>query len=198
MTALAIPRSDLTRLTLLGVGLVGIVSARWSMVTATAADPIAVGVAFGTAMVALAIAGGWRRRVVTKRSILAGLVGGAMLVAIAALARASGSEAPLVRHPAAAFPLAPWAAATSLVALGEEAVLRGSLFEALEGRFGAGVAVAATSVAFALMHVPLYGWQVVPLDLGAGLWFAGLRLLSGGVAAPAIAHALADLATYWL
>ena len=55
-----------------------------------------------------------------------------------------------------------------------------------------------TSVVFALLHVPLYGWHVVPLDLGVGLWLAGLRLISGGVAAPAVAHVVADLATWWL
>ncbi len=51
---------------------------------------------------------------------------------------------------------------------------------------------------FVLMHVPLYGWHVVPLDLGVGIWFAGLRLWSGGIVAPSISHALADLVTWWL
>lgn len=60
------------------------------------------------------------------------------------------------------------------------------------------MAIAVTSLAFALIHVPLYGWHVVPLDLGVGVWLAGLRLASGSVAAPAIAHALADLATWWM
>jgi hypothetical protein len=31
-----------------------------------------------------------------------------------------------------------------------------------------------------------------------GLGFAGLRLVTGGIAAPAAAHAVADLATWWL
>jgi hypothetical protein len=48
------------------------------------------------------------------------------------------------------------------------------------------------------MHVPLYGWQVVPLDLGVGVWLAGLRLATGGVAAPALAHWIADLSTWWI
>jgi len=65
-------------------------------------------------------------------------------------------------------------------------------------RRGTIVAILGTSLLFALIHVPLYGWHVVPLDFGVGLWLAGLRLLSGGVAAPAIAHTIADLATYWL
>jgi membrane protease YdiL (CAAX protease family) len=60
------------------------------------------------------------------------------------------------------------------------------------------LAVAVPSLAFALMHVPLYGWQVVPLDLGVGVWLGGLRLATGGVAAPAMAHGLADLSTWWI
>jgi membrane protease YdiL (CAAX protease family) len=53
-------------------------------------------------------------------------------------------------------------------------------------------------VVFALMHVPLYGWHVVPLDLAVGLALGGLRVATRGVAAPAVAHAVADLATWWL
>ena len=88
---------------------------------------------------------------------------------------------------------------TILVACTEEAVLRGAMFfTELDAPFGVAAAVLATSAVFALVHVPLYGWHVVPLDLGVGLWLAGLRLASGGVAAPAVAHTLADLATWWL
>jgi membrane protease YdiL (CAAX protease family) len=98
--------------------------------------------------------------------------------------------------PAAAF--APWVGVTVVVATAEELVLRGALFDELDARLGTLGAVVLTSVAFALMHVPLYGWHVVPLDLGVGLWLAGLRLATGGIAAPAIAHTIADLATWWL
>ena len=93
---------------------------------------------------------------------------------------------------------APWAAVTMLVAVAEELVLRGSLFGAILRARGPGVAVGITTVIFALMHVSLYGWHVVPLDLAVGLWLAGLRLTTRGVAAPAIAHIVADLATWWL
>ena len=34
------------------------------------------------------------------------------------------------------------------------------------------------------MHVPLYGWHVVPLDLAVGLVLAGLRIWTRGLAAP--------------
>ena len=97
-----------------------------------------------------------------------------------------------------AVDLWPWAVITIVVATAEEAILRGSLFDVLTRSHGALAAVLVTSVVFALLHVPLYGWHVVPLDLGVGLWLAGLRLISGGVAAPAVAHVVADLATWWL
>ena len=59
-------------------------------------------------------------------------------------------------------------------------------------------ALLATSLLFALIHVPIYGPAVLGLDLGVGLLFGGLRLWFGGPAAPAAAHVLADLATWWL
>ena len=87
---------------------------------------------------------------------------------------------------------------TALVVTAEEVMLRGALLSALDEGAGPMVAVLASSLAFALMHVPLYGWGAVPTDLAAGIWLAGLRYLTGGVAAPAVAHYLADLATWWL
>ena len=60
------------------------------------------------------------------------------------------------------------------------------------------VALLVTSVLFALIHVPVYSPSVVPLDFGVGLLLGGLRLWFGGPVAPAAAHVLADLATWWL
>ena len=91
----------------------------------------------------------------------------------------------------------PGSCVTAVVVTGEEALVRGALFGALERGPGPVAAVAITSLAFALMHVPLYGWQVVPLDLGVGVVLGGLRLMTGGVAAPTFAHGLADLSTWW-
>jgi membrane protease YdiL (CAAX protease family) len=103
---------------------------------------------------------------------------------------------PGLGRPAAPFLL--WALITIVVASAEEAVLRGVLLDRLEAVAGLAPAVAVTTVAFALIHVPLYGWHVVPLDLAVGLVLAGLRLSTAGLAAPAAAHAVADLATWWL
>ena len=95
-------------------------------------------------------------------------------------------------------PFAAWLGVTILVVCAEEVLLRGALIDAVHEAFGPVAAVLVSSAAFALMHVPLYGWGVMPIDLAAGACLAGLRYLSGGVAAPAVAHLLADLATWWL
>ncbi len=194
MTAIAPPARALARSGLVALGLSAIIVVRWAAALRFVADPIVIGFGFGTCLLALAVAGGARATMPRDRSLPVGLAGGAVLVLVALVARGG---APLSTFPTG-VPLLPWAAATVLVAVGEEVVLRGVLFDALGARGGALVAILATSIAFALIHVPVYGWHVVPLDFGVGLWLAGLRLISGGVGAPATAHAIADLATYWL
>ena len=54
------------------------------------------------------------------------------------------------------------------------------------------------AIAFAALHVPLYGWHAVPLDFAVGLVLGATRLLAGTWTAPAIAHVGADLAGWWL
>ncbi len=194
MTAIAQPRQPLARPGLVALGLSVIVIARWAVALRLVADPILVGLGFGACLLALGVVGGARVALSRPASLPIGLGGGAVLVIVALLARGSS---PVATFPTG-VPFAPWALATVLVAIGEEVVLRGALLDALDVRRGTIVAILGTSLLFALIHVPLYGWHVVPLDFGVGLWLAGLRLLSGGVAAPAIAHTIADLATYWL
>jgi membrane protease YdiL (CAAX protease family) len=152
------------------------------------------GATFGLALIAVAIRTGWRARRPSLAAVAMGVVGGLMLVMLPALAR-STPGVPIAFHPE---PFVVWVGITVIVAVGEEAILRGTLFDALTRTAGLPMAIAVTSLAFALIHVPLYGWHVVPLDLGVGVWLAGLRLASGSVAAPAIAHALADLVTWWM
>ena len=60
------------------------------------------------------------------------------------------------------------------------------------------MAIAVSAVAFALLHVPVYGWSVLPLDLAVGVALGVLRVLAGSVTAPAITHVVADLAGWWL
>jgi membrane protease YdiL (CAAX protease family) len=197
--ALPAPRpAALVRPVVTVAALGAIVLARWWAWRSSGLDPIAVGAAFGAALLGLGVAAGWRpaawfSRSQALRAVGLGL-GGAAALAIAAL---------IGVHPSwpggsAGFPLGPWAAATVLVACAEEVVLRGALFDDVAGPLGIPAAVVITSAVFALMHVPVYGWQAVPLDAGVGVLLSGLRLLSGGVAAPAIAHALADLVTVLL
>jgi membrane protease YdiL (CAAX protease family) len=194
MTGIALPARPVARWGLLSLALAAIVIARWAAALRLVADPILVGLGFGACLLALGIAGGAKAGLPRARALPIGLAGGAVLVIVALVAR-GGS--PLSTFPTG-VPFLPWALATVLVAVGEEAVLRGVLFDALDEHRGAIVAILGTSVAFALIHVPVYGWHVVPLDFGVGMWLAGLRLLAGGIGAPAAAHALADLATYWL
>jgi len=177
------------------LALMAVAALRWTIVVDGDAPALATGLGFGLALVAVAIVGGVTFGSARPVAIATGIVGGLVLVGLALTSRlAPGPTIPFA--PASAF--LPWASVTLLVAFGEELVLRGALFEAITTSLGDPAAVLVTSVAFALIHVPLYGWHVVPLDLGVGLWLGGLRLVSGGVAAPAVAHAIADLATWWL
>jgi membrane protease YdiL (CAAX protease family) len=152
------------------------------------------GAAFGIALIAFALASGWRPTMPSLSSLLLGLLGGVVLIAVPRLAHPL-MPALIGMRPE---PFVAWGLVTAVVVIGEEALLRGALFRTLDQAAGPVAAVAVTSIAFALMHVPLYGWQVVPLDLGVGVWLGGLRLATGGVAAPAIAHGLADLSTWWI
>jgi membrane protease YdiL (CAAX protease family) len=192
-------------------GLAAMVAARWGA-TRLGMDPLAVGAGFGLALAVLAIGGASfdararsrLRESATdrgRRAAFAAAIGiafGLVLVGMVTIggAIAGAQLVPGLGRPAADF--APWVAITILVASAEEALLRGRLFDALRRAAGALPSVAITTTAFALMHVPLYGWHVVPLDLAVGLAFAGLRLATGSVVAPAAAHSTADLATWWL
>ena len=54
-------------------------------------------------------------------------------------------------------------------------------------------AVTASALVFALVHVPLYGIAVLPVDLGAGLLFSWQRAATGRWSVPAATHAAANL-----
>ena len=77
-------------------------------------------------------------------------------------------------------------------AVAEEAFFRGFLYGKLE-RWGTAVAVAASALAFALVHVPLYGTAALPVDVGAGLLLSWQRAATGGGSVPAATHTLANL-----
>jgi membrane protease YdiL (CAAX protease family) len=194
MTAIALrPPSRVLRPALILAGLAGIVGIRWAATVHATAGAVAIGLVFGLGLIVVGLASGWRPAPERRWVVAAGAAGGGVLVILAIVTRSD--QLPWLAPPAA---FGPWAVVTVLVASAEELVLRGALFDELHPSLGTAGAVLVTSVVFALMHVPLYGWHVVPLDLGVGLWLAGLRLATGGIVAPAIAHTIADLATWWL
>jgi membrane protease YdiL (CAAX protease family) len=194
------------------LGLAAIVAARW-LATRRGLDALAVGAVFGATLAGLWLAAAWLARGRAGRpdrvaprpaarrmtiAVAAGIAFGLGLVGLTMLGAAIAG-APLIpglSRPAA--PFVPWAVITIVVATAEEGILRGMLFDRLRAAGGLPIAIAVTSLAFALLHVPLYGWHVVPLDLAVGFGLAGLRLSTASVVAPAIAHAVADLATWWL
>jgi hypothetical protein len=79
-----------------------------------------------------------------------------------------------------------------VAALAEESFFRRALYGRLE-RWGVPVAVAGSALAFALVHVPAYGWGVVPVDLAAGFVLGWQRWASRSWAVPAATHAVANL-----
>jgi membrane protease YdiL (CAAX protease family) len=174
-----------------------IVGLRW-WATRAGLDPLAIGAAFGLALGSVALARAARPGLPAARSVVIGVaVGlGLALITLAASSVAGLGAGTLLGRPA--VPFVAWAAITIVVASAEEALLRGRLFDAIRRAGGLAPAMLVTTIAFALMHVPLYGWHVVPLDLAVGLALGGLRLATTGIAAPAAAHAVADLATWWL
>jgi membrane protease YdiL (CAAX protease family) len=179
------------------VALGAIVGLRW-WATRAGLGPLAIGTAFGLALGSVALARAARPGLPAARSVAIGVaVGlGLALITLASSSVAGLGAGTLLGRPQ--VPFVAWAAITILVASAEEALLRGRLFDAVRRAGGQVPAMLVTTVAFALMHVPLYGWHVVPLDLAVGLALGGLRLATGGIAAPAAAHAVADLATWWL
>lgn len=189
----------------------GVVSFRWVAARQAPGEGLLVGVAFGGMLLVVALAAGWRPaacRGPTSAGIPSGRIGrigwidggpgaglavGLVLVALALLI--GRDQLPALRP---AVPFLPWLAVTGLVATAEEVALRGALFDATERIGGPVAAILVTSVAFAIWHVPFYGPHVLLLDLGVGLALGGLRLLTGGVRGPAIAHVVADAATWWI
>jgi membrane protease YdiL (CAAX protease family) len=93
---------------------------------------------------------------------------------------------------------ASWAVVVTLVATAEELFLRGAVYDAVADAGNEAAAVVVGAVAFAALHVPLYGWHVVPLDLVVGLVLGELRRASGTPTAPAVTHVSADLAGWFL
>ncbi|HWG74543.1 MAG TPA: CPBP family glutamic-type intramembrane protease [Acidimicrobiales bacterium] len=195
MTALAPPstRQPATISTAaLAGGFVAAVGLRIALGGLGAARSVPAGLAFAAALVALSAARGVRLGTGWPE-LAVGVAGGAFICLPALAARVAGGSA---HRPGGSFLL--WAVVVAAVAAAEELFLRGALFDAVSEIAGRPAAIAAGAVAFAGLHVPLYGWHVVPLDLAVGIWLGALRTVTGSWLSPAVAHVTADLAGWWL
>lgn len=153
------------------------------------AQSATAGLLFGALLTALSLAAG-ARVPLSWRAVLIGLVGAIVLC----LPVLWGRAGPL--QPADGF--ASWAVVVALVSAAEELFLRGALYDAVARMSGTTVAVVIGAAAFAALHVPLYGWRVVPLDFAVGVVLGELRRSSGTPLAPAVAHVGADWAGWFL
>jgi membrane protease YdiL (CAAX protease family) len=177
------------------LGLAGAVALRVQLAGAAGPRSELAAVWFAVALVAMALATHDRDRPGTfrVRAIGVGVAGAAVLCVPAGIRHVLTGAAVPSTHGYLA-----WATLVVVVAVAEEALLRGSLFAAIVSRAGVPAAIAVTSIAFGLLHAPVYGWGVVPLDIAVGVWLGTLRAVTGTVAAPAVAHSVADLAGWWL
>lgn len=153
---------------------------------------VPAGLAFAAALVALSLAAGVRLGL-RGRDLTVGLLGGGVIAVPLLVSRLEGLP---LHRPGGSFLM--WAAVVALVAAAEELFLRGALFDSVTELAGRWSAIVVAAVAFAALHVPLYGWHVVPLDVAVGVWLGALRTATGSWAAPAVAHVTADLAAWWL
>lgn len=154
--------------------------------------------AFGAGALALAFSRGLHRPDLGLTAPLPGpaLVGGGL--AAASLLGAAFLTAPVLHIPAL-----PQVARGILLfgfftAPAEELMFRGVMFRLVERHAGASAAIITTSAAFAVAHVPVYGWLSLPLSLVAGFLLGWLRWWSRSLIPAVAVHALADLGLLWL
>ena len=79
-----------------------------------------------------------------------------------------------------------------LAAVAEELFFRRFVYAVLASG-GAALAIGGSSALFAIAHVTVYGWWVLPLDLAAGLVLGWQRWASGTWTVPALTHVAANL-----
>ena len=89
---------------------------------------------------------------------------------------------------------APAAVAASVVAaVAEEVFFRRLVYGWLASSWGAAVAICGSALAFAAIHVPVYGFAVLPIDTAAGLLLGWQRWMTGGWSASGLTHVAANL-----
>ena len=151
----------MTRAALCVTGIVAAASLRAAIGTPDAAASMPAGVVFAAALVVVGVAAGWRPSRPSVAAVALGAAGGGAMVGVWLISRGSFGVhlAPFNAG------LALWMPVVTLVAVAEEIALRGALFGALRAWRGDGAALIATTLLFALMHVPLDGIGSLPLDL---------------------------------
>jgi membrane protease YdiL (CAAX protease family) len=91
------------------------------------------------------------------------------------------------------MPVGPrYATAIVLAPVAEELFFRRFVYGVLRPG-GAALAIGGSTVLFAVAHVTVYGWWVLPVDLGAGLILGWQRWASGAWVVPAATHVVANL-----
>lgn len=85
-------------------------------------------------------------------------------------------------------------------ALGEEAVFRGLLYDALESQWGWRAAILGSSAIFGAGHMMGYPQGLLGAVLAGiyGLSLGWLRHRTQGLAAPVVAHIFADATIFWI
>jgi membrane protease YdiL (CAAX protease family) len=184
----------LRQVTLCVTGVVAATVLRGAVGAPDTAASVPAGLVFALALLTVGVAAGWRPGRPRVAAAAIGIAGGGALVGTWLLSHGSTG----VHVSPINTGIALWTPIVALVAIAEEVALRGVLFNAVRSGYGDGAALVVSTVLFAVMHIPLYGVGSLPLDLAAGLLLGGLRIVSGGVLAPAVAHVLADLAGGWL
>lgn len=152
------------------------------------ADPTAVLV---SAFVCLAMVGAWCAVPATRSGPapswrVAATVTAAGVAAFAVGRVLGGGEAAVAAG-------AGWILLNTLAAVAEEAFFRRLLYGLLEP-WGAGVAIAGSAAAFAVVHLTVWGAWALPLDLAAGLVLSWQRWASGRWSVPALTHVVANVA----
>jgi hypothetical protein len=119
--------------------------------------------------------------------------GAAVAVPVLALGLAAVAGGRLLAGGPSGSPLAAAPVALNvLAAVTEEAFFRRLAYGLLAPR-GVAVAVAGSALAFAAVHLTVWGPGVLPLDLAAGLLLSWQRAASGRWAVPAATHAVANV-----
>jgi membrane protease YdiL (CAAX protease family) len=91
------------------------------------------------------------------------------------------------------MPVGPrYATAVLLAPIAEELFFRRFVYGVLCPG-GVALAIGGSTILFAVAHVTVYGWWVLPLDLAAGLILGWQRWASGTWVVPAASHVVANL-----